>query len=136
MKRVVFTVCLIVICTMSTAWAGNYGLDGYRERLAHGNGPLVSIPTYLGAAVGAVALTPISIVYGTATLILLSNDPVTVAKSWVTAPERGWYWGGLIVGTPFRLVKGVIWDVPAGIIGLLFRDDVSDEPEPAISVSP
>jgi hypothetical protein len=133
MKRIAFSICLIVVCVTSSAWAGNYGLDGYRERLVTDHGPLVSIPTYLGATVGAVAMVPVSVVYGAASLIPftpLRENPTRIVKSLLMAPEKGWYWGGIILGTPFRIVKGVVWDVPTGIVGLFFGDGEKDAEKP------
>jgi hypothetical protein len=87
------------------------------------------VPTYVGAAAGAVALTPVSIVYGTASLVVFRDNPARIAESWLKAPGKGWYWGGMVTGTPFRLVKGVAWDIPKGIGKLFIRDKEPPEPE-------
>ena len=110
------------------AEAGNYGLDEYREALADEHGPFVSLPTFLGATVGAVVLFPVSIVNGALSLVLFRENPTRIAESWLKAPGRGWYWGGIVVGTPFRIVKGIIWDVPAAVVRTFRRETV---PKPA-----
>ena len=105
----------IMITAAVNADANAAGLSEYREALADAHGPFVAIPTYLGAALGAAALTPISLVYGTASLVLFRDNPARVAESWVTAPKRGWYWGGIVLGTPFRALKGLLWDAPRAL---------------------
>jgi len=110
------------------AEAGNYGLDEYREALAGEHGPFVSLPTLVGATVGAVTLFPVSIVNGTLSLVVFRENPTRVAESWMKAPGRGWYWGGIVVGTPFRIVKGILWDAPAAVIRTFRRETV---PKPA-----
>jgi len=116
----------LVIVTVFTADAEAGGLEGYRDGLARGHGPFVAAPTYIGAAIGAAALTPVSLVYGVGSLLLFRDNPARVAESWVTAPKRGWYWGGMVLGTPFRVLKGVLWDAPKAVFRLLFRH--GDEP--------
>lgn len=140
MRRTMFSICLALVCLASSAWAGNYGLDGYRERLATDHGPLVSIPTYLGATVGAVVMVPVSAAFGTVSLIPFTpfqENPTRILKNLVSSPEKGWYWGGLLVGTPFRIVKGIVWDVPAGIVGLFISDhDDAEKPDTNTPVFP
>ena len=114
-KRVWCLTILTAVAVVSGAEAGNYGLDGYRESLASEHGPFVSLPTHLGAAIGAVVYMPISVVNGALSLIVFRENPTGVMESLVEAPGRGWYWGGIILGTPFRIVKGIIWDVPAAL---------------------
>ena len=129
MHKSVLTAFAIVLAALCTpAQAGNYGLDEYRVALVEEHGPFVSVPTYLGAAVGAVALVPVSIVNGIMGLVLFSENPTRVAASWLKAPGQGWYWGGIVVGTPFRIVKGIIWDAPAALIRPFQRETV---PKPA-----
>ena len=117
MRRKVYLAVWAVIATAAVpAAADNYGLDEYREALVEEHGPFVAVPTYLGAAVGAVMLFPVSVINGALSLVLFRENPTHVLESWLTAPERGWYWGGLVLGTPFRLLKAVIWDGPAALI--------------------
>ena len=128
MKKMGIVVLVLVVTAAAGAHADTGGLSGYREGLAKGHGPFVAVPTYIGAAVGAVALTPISLVYGTASLVLFRDNPARVAESWVTAPRRGWYWGGMVLGTPFRALKGVLWDAPKAVVNV-FRHEPVPPPE-------
>ncbi len=119
----------LVLAALSTpAQAGNYGLDEYRDALAEEHGPFVSMPTFLGAAVGAVVLFPVSIVNGIMGLVVFSENPTRLVESWLKAPGRGWYWGGIVVGTPFRIVKGILWDMPAATVRRFSRETI---PKPA-----
>ena len=124
MLRKALIAVFVLVFTAGVAHADTGGLSAYREGLAKGHGPLVAVPTYIGAAVGAVALTPVSLVYGTLSLVLFRDNPARVAESWVTAPRRGWYWGGMMLGTPFRALKGVLWDAPKAVINVFRRDRV------------
>jgi len=123
-KKVGIAALVLVFTAAGSAYADTGGLSAYREGLAKGHGPLVAVPTYIGAAVGAVALTPVSLVYGTLSLVLFRDNPARVAESWVTAPRRGWYWGGMVLGTPFRALKGVLWDAPKAVINVFRREPV------------
>ena len=128
MLRKVLIAVFVLVFTAGAAHADTGGLSAYREGLAKGHGPFVAVPTYIGAAVGAVALTPVSLVYGTLSLVLFRDNPARVAESWVTAPRRGWYWGGIVLGTPFRALKGVFWDAPKAVINV-FRHEPVPTPE-------
>jgi len=110
------TVFVFIASAAVSVAADYYGLDAYRESLASEHGPFVSIPTHLGAALGAVVLMPISVVNGALSLTVFRQNPTEIVGNLATAPGRGWYWGGLIVGTPFRIVKGILWDVPSALI--------------------
>jgi len=129
--RVCFVV-FVLLTTMAHAAHADTAMSKYREALAESHGPFVAVPTYLGAAVGAVALTPVSLVYGTASLILFRDNPARVAESWVTAPRRGWYWGGMILGTPFRALKAVLWDAPKALFRLFRRSKPPPREGPAV----
>jgi hypothetical protein len=126
-SRICFAI-LVLLTTTAHAASADTAMSEYREALAEAHGPFVAVPTYLGAAVGAVALTPISLIYGTASLVLFRDNPARVAESWVTAPRRGWYWGGMVLGTPFRAVKAVLWDAPKALFRL-FRRPTPPPPE-------
>jgi len=129
MHRALLTAFAVALAAVAVpAQAGNYGLDEYRDALAEEHGTFVSVPTFLGSAVGAAALLPVSIVNGILGLAIFRENPTQIAENWLKAPGRGWYWGGIIVGTPFRLVKGVFWDMPAAIIRTFRHETV---PKPA-----
>ena len=130
MKRMGMVVLVLVVTATSAAHSDTGGLSGYREGLTKRHRPFVAVPTYIGAAVGAVALTPISLVYGTVSLVLFRDNPARVAESWVTAPKRGWYWGGMVLGTPFRALKGLLWDAPKAVFNV-FRGERMPPPEEA-----
>ncbi len=130
-KRTCVAIFVLLATTAYTARADT-AMSEYREALAEAHGPLVAVPTYLGAAVGAVALTPISLVYGTASLILFRDNPARVAESWLTAPRRGWYWGGMVLGTPFRALKAVLWDAPKAVFRLFRPSSPPPSEEPAV----
>jgi hypothetical protein len=121
MRRRICFVVFIVLATIPCTASADSALSEYREALAESHGPLVAVPTYIGATVGAVALTPLSLLYGTASLVLFRDNPARVAESWLTAPKRGWYWGGMVLGTPFRALKAVFWDAPKAVFRLFRR---------------
>ena len=121
MRRRICLVAFILLATAASTASADTALSEYREALVEAHGPFVAVPTYIGAAVGAVALSPVSLVYGTVSLILFRDNPARVAESWVTAPRRCWYWGGLVLGTPFRALKAVLWDAPKTLFHLCRR---------------
>lgn len=122
MRRRICLVAFILLATAASTASADTALSEYREALVEAHGPFVAVPTYIGAAAGAVALTPVSLVYGTASLVLFRDNPARVAESWVTAPRRGWYWGGMVLGTPFRVLKAAFWDAPKAVFNLFRRD--------------
>ncbi len=121
MRRQTCLAIFILLATAAPTAGADSALSEYREALAESHGPLVAVPTYIGAAVGAVVLTPVSLIYGTASLVLFRDNPARVAESWLTAPRRGWYWGGMVLGTPFRALKAVLWDAPKAVFRLFRR---------------
>jgi hypothetical protein len=133
MRRQTCLAIFILLATATPLAGADSALSEYREALGKSHGPLVAVPTYIGAAAGAILLTPVSLVYGTASLVLFRDNPARVAESWLTAPRRGWYWGGMVLGTPFRALKAVLWDAPKAVFSLFRRSRPPPSEEPAIT---